>query len=49
MQIPLGYWAFIPAIGNDPFAAMIGQLEDVDRVLSYAVAHNMHVVLDLHS
>jgi len=49
LRIPIGYWAFMPSIKGDVFAAQIGQLEQVDRVLGYAAKRGMYVMLDLHS
>lgn len=45
VRIPVGYWALAPVDG-DPYVQ--GQLPYLDQAITWARAHNLKVMLDLH-
>lgn len=47
LRIPIGFWAFIDPLPAEPYYKG-SQLQNVDRVLSYAQEFNLSVILDLH-
>ncbi|CAD0089800.1 unnamed protein product [Aureobasidium vineae] len=48
LRIPIGYWAYMPAIAGDHYYTG-GQKLAMQKIARYAIAkHNMHVVVDLH-
>jgi aryl-phospho-beta-D-glucosidase BglC (GH1 family) len=49
IRIPTGYWAWIPTTGDEPYLnnSAVYQAQ-IDKVLGWAYARGMYVVLDLH-
>ena len=47
LRIPIGFWAFVKPLASEPYVQST-QLQEVTRILGYAVAHGMTVVLDIH-
>lgn len=47
LRIPIGYWAFVEPLANEPYIKST-QLQELSRVLGYAAGNGMTVVLDLH-
>ncbi|KAL4939845.1 hypothetical protein BDV06DRAFT_29186 [Aspergillus oleicola] len=45
VRIPIGYWAVAP-LENEPYVQ--GQLEYLDQAVSWARAHGLKVIVDLH-
>lgn len=48
IRIPVGYWAFIPAASGEPYLAMSGQKEQMDKMLGWLHARGMYASIDLH-
>jgi glucan 1,3-beta-glucosidase len=48
LRVPLGYWTFMPAISGEPWV-QANQTAQLDRIIGYATARNMSVLIDLHS
>lgn len=48
LRIPIGYWAYMPAIAGDNYYTG-GQKLAMQKIAQYAISkHNMHIVVDLH-
>jgi hypothetical protein len=48
LRIPIGYWAYMPAIAGDHYYTG-GQKLAMQKIARYAIAkHNMHILVDLH-
>jgi aryl-phospho-beta-D-glucosidase BglC (GH1 family) len=47
IRIPVGYWAFMPALEGDNYYTG-RQLFYMSKIADYAIRRGMHVVLDLH-
>ncbi|KAM0705899.1 hypothetical protein Q7P35_007259 [Cladosporium inversicolor] len=48
LRIPIGYWAYMPAIAGDNYYTG-GQLAAMKRIAQYAITkHNVHIVVELH-
>ncbi|KAH0037550.1 glycoside hydrolase family 5 protein, partial [Aureobasidium melanogenum] len=48
LRIPVGYWAYMPAIAGDHYYTG-GQKLAMHKIAQYAISrYNMHVVVDLH-
>lgn len=45
VRIPIGYWA-VESTGDDPYVS--GQLEYMDKAVSWARDANLKVIVDLH-
>lgn len=48
IRIPVGYWAFIPAASGEPYLAMSGQKEQIQKVLGWLYTRKMYASIDLH-
>jgi len=51
IRIPVGFWAFIPTsdeIEDEPYCALCGQKEQMERVMEYAYNRSMRVIIDIH-
>lgn len=48
IRIPVGYWAFIPAAEGEPYLALSGQKEQMDKMLGWLYARGMYASIDLH-
>ncbi|KZT57888.1 glycoside hydrolase family 5 protein [Calocera cornea HHB12733] len=47
LRVPTGYWAWIPTIEGEPYV-QAGQLDRLEKVMSWAYKRNMYVLVDLH-
>ncbi|KAM0756218.1 glycoside hydrolase [Meredithblackwellia eburnea MCA 4105] len=47
LRIPTGFWAWIPTVSGEPYVNA-GQVAQLERVMGYAHARGMYVVIDLH-
>ncbi|CCG80989.1 Probable glucan 1,3-beta-glucosidase A [Taphrina deformans PYCC 5710] len=47
LRIPIGYWALVPTTSDEPYVYS-SQLEQMERVMSYASTLGLHVVFDIH-
>ncbi|KAI5212363.1 glycoside hydrolase [Aureobasidium subglaciale] len=48
LRIPIGYWAYMPAIAGDHYYTGSQKLA-MQKIAQYAITkHNMHIVVDLH-
>ena len=47
IRIPIGYWAFIPTEGDEPYLTT-GYVEQLDKMLKWCYDRGMYVMLDLH-
>ncbi|KAH8922501.1 glycoside hydrolase family 5 protein [Atractiella rhizophila] len=48
LRIPVAFWHFIPTLADEPYLAMSGQIEQVERIMQYAYARGMYVLMDMH-
>jgi aryl-phospho-beta-D-glucosidase BglC (GH1 family) len=47
VRVPLGYWAFMPAIKGDNYYTG-KQLHYLSKIAKHAISKGMHVIVDLH-
>ncbi len=47
IRIPVGYWAFIPTAGAEPFRNFT-QLDHLEQMLGWLYKRNMRALIDLH-
>ncbi|PWY97960.1 glycoside hydrolase [Testicularia cyperi] len=47
VRIPIGFWAFIPTVGNEPYVTT-GYVDQLNKMLKWCYDRGMYVMLDLH-
>lgn len=48
VRIPVGYWAFLPAVSGEPYVAQAGQTDQITKVLGWLYDRGMYAMIDLH-
>lgn len=48
VRIPIGYWAFVPTISNEPYLAQGGQTDQLQKMLGWLYDRGMYAMIDLH-
>ncbi|PWN43712.1 glycoside hydrolase [Ceraceosorus guamensis] len=47
-RLNVGHWAFIPAASGEPYLAMSGQKEQLDKMLGWLYDRKVYAIIDLH-
>lgn len=47
VRIPVGYWAFVPAVAGEPYVTD-GQKEEIERILGYCAKYNIYAIIVFH-
>lgn len=48
VRIPVGYWAFVPTVSNEPYLAQGGQTDQLQKMLGWLYDRGMYALIDLH-